>query len=94
MKYLIFLVLAIVIFGWLFKSKGKTKAKRVSVRDNSKSSLINISQKREDDGGLTVFLTVDVFYELRCQFLRNGSPWVDVYNGCSWVENLQPSELI
>ncbi len=80
MEYLIFFVLLLLIFGWLFKSKGKTKTKRATVRDNSKSPLINISQKREDDNGLTVFLTVDVFYELRCQFLRNGSPWVDVYD--------------
>ncbi len=80
MKYLIFLVLAIVIVGWLLKTKSKTKTKRVSVRDNSKLPLIRISQKKEDDDGITVFLSVDVFYDLRCQFFRIGSPWVDVYN--------------
>jgi hypothetical protein len=78
MEYLIFFVLILFIFGWLFNSKVKTK--KVSVGNNTKTTLIKIFQKIEDDNGLTVFLKVDVFYELRCQFLRNGSPWVDLYN--------------
>ena len=80
MSYLIFLVLAVIILSIVFNSKGKTKTKKISSKRCSKPSLINISQKEENEGGISVIISVDVFYELRCQFLRNGSPWVDVYN--------------
>lgn len=72
MEVFVLLVLIIIIIGWL-SVKSKDKAKQKMHRSSNKfESIIKISDRKENNDGLSVDLLVDVFYKLRCQFHRNG----------------------
>lgn len=81
MVYLILGILAIIIIGWfIVKSKAKSiKTKSYEITSKS-DQIIKVLGREENDDGLSVEITVDAIYGLRCQFYKNGSPRVGVYN--------------
>ena len=79
MAYFVVLILILLIGWFIVKAQRQTRSEASGGPDKSES-LIEVSSREETSDGLTVNLSVDMTYNLRCLFYRNGSPWVDVHD--------------
>jgi hypothetical protein len=81
MEYIIVVIVLIVLIALVQPKKNKSKSTEATARPalpKGPASDISITERKDTESGRVLEMTVGLVYSLRCHFLRNGSPWVQV----------------
>ena len=76
MEYIVIIVVVLYVLYKLKLFKPTKSTSRNSVKKTD--SEIMVYDRQQNTDGLLVKIRVDVFYDLYCQFFKDGSPWVNV----------------